>query len=305
MTDDDVPNGLNWDKIHDMVVEKGNSCVNGIKMKDIDWFLRDSNVSATVGRRDLETSLPPQSTDEKTLTTPASPQMATTVSNTNENISGKLKPTISPISEEPIISSSNGDAWHSQRLPLPLHPRRRSSAASLASAGSNGSTSSGGGFFSKLKNKFHKSDIPGSNGSPSLPPQSVAADNTNLFKKDYQMRLSRQQSPPKRSGSPAQLGIESKTALKEANDPRLDEFVRFYKQPDLRRSSTSRRNSSRSQNGIEGCLLNPLPVKKHSSTLELPKETTASKFTSLLRRRSVTSTPGSTREELERDSQSC
>lgn len=304
MTDDDVPNGLNWDKIHDMVVEKGNSCVNGIKMKDIDWFLRDSNLSATVGRRDLETSLPPQSTDEKTLTTPASPQMATTVSNTNENISGKLKPTISPISEEPIISSSNGDAWHSQRLPLPLHPRRRSSAASLASAGSNGSTSSGGGFFSKLKNKFHKSDIPGSNGSPSLPPQSVAADNTNLFKKDYQMRLSRQQSPPKRSGSPAQLGIESKTALKEANDPRLDEFVRFYKQPDLRRSSTSRRNSSRSQNGIEGCLLNPLPVKKHSSTLELPKETTASKFTSLLRRRSVTSTPGSTREELERDSQS-
>ncbi|QEL61546.1 hypothetical protein CJJ09_003693 [Candidozyma auris] len=42
MSEEDEQRGINWDKIHHMVVEKGNTCINGIKLKDIDWFLRDS-----------------------------------------------------------------------------------------------------------------------------------------------------------------------------------------------------------------------------------------------------------------------
>lgn len=307
MAEDEEPKTLNWDEIHDMVVQKGNNCINGIKLKDIDWFLRDSNVSVNLTRRDLEPDIPLPA-DDRTLTTPASPQMATTVSNTNDNISGKLKPTISPISEEPITSASNGQAPSLRSIPI--YSRRRSSAASLASASSNGSSASNGGFFSKLKNKFHKSDPPSANASPSLPPQSASAEGQDLFKKDYQMRLSRQTSPLNISSSPSQSVADvrgsstSRRASQDSTDPRLDEYVRFYKQPDLRRSSLSRRNSVRSVNGLESCLLNPIPQKKPSISQESTKESTASKFSSLLRRKSVSSTPASIREEPGRDSHS-
>lgn len=306
MADDEEPKGLDWDKIHHMVVEKGNNSLDGIKLKDIDWFLRDSHVSTNLSPRGLDAEDTPHSTDDRTLTMPASPQMATTLSNTNDHISGKLKPTISPISEEPITSTSKGELPPLRQAPS--LSRRRSSAASLASASSNGSSSSNGGFFSKLKNKFHKTESPAP--SPSLPPQSSASDNQDLFKKDYQMRLSRQSSPLNLAGSPSQSATElrgsstSRRASQDSADPRLDEYVRFYKQPDLRRNSISRHNSMKSTNGLESCLLNPLPQRKPSISQESPRETTTSKISSLLRRKSVTSAPASIKEELARDSNS-
>lgn len=315
MSEEDEQRGINWDKIHHMVVEKGNTCINGIKLKDIDWFLRDSNVSANIGQTDSETHDPMEPTDESTIKTPASPQMATTISNNNENISGKLKPTISPISEEPIVSEQP-QQQQSAKPSMPTYSRRRSSAASLASASSNGSSASNGGsgFFSKLKHKLHKSGTDGN--SPSSSPKSqpqMMGGGVDLFKKDYQMRLSRQTSPLNLSSSPVQGNNDehsasvSRRSSQDSSDPRLDEYVRFYKQPDLRRSSLSRRNSSRSQNGLEGCLLNPLPPKKQSVSSESAPQSTTSKFTSLLRRKSISSGPSNppnSGDLLERDSQS-
>lgn len=310
MTENDELNSYDWDKIHDMVLEKGDSCIDGIKRKDIDWFLRDSSVSVNLNNRDsypVEANPP---SEEKTLVTPPSPQMATALSNSNEHVSGKLKPTISPITEEPVISSHENEASQYRRPSMSSYSRRRSSVATTSSTGSNGSLSSsgGGGFFSKLKHKFHKSDSPAAS-SPSLTPQTMSKDPQDLFKKDYQMRLSRQVSPANTPSSPEQIGLESRGSSQSRRtsqdtiDPRIDEYVRFYKQPDLRRSSLSRRNSARSLNGLEGCLLNPLPPKKVAPSQEQTKENAASKFTSLLRRKSVSSTPTSA-ERQDRDSQS-
>lgn len=265
---------FDWNVIRDFVVEKGNNLLDGIQQNDVDWFLRDSNVSVLEAKQPSQESAEDMSrlTLAASLHTPASP-LAATISNTNEIVSSKTKPTISPILEEPVVS----DGYHDYaRKSVPSSAPRRSSVSSMASmssVSSNGSAN-GGGLFAKFKNKFHKGD-----SQPSSP---ALAPTTPVFKSDYDIRLSKQVSPTSLSSpveAPEKPLERCDSDLGNLSDPRLEEFVRFYKREDRPRSSSlSRRGSLRSESVDGG-------YTPRKASLSEPLAAT-SKFASFLRRKS-------------------
>lgn len=298
--DDEKHRILNWDKIHEMVLEKGSNAISGVKPNDVDWFLRDSKVSSDPRRTDQYGLAPgsPKLT-AKTLSTPPSPQMATTLSNTNENINSKSRPSISPITEEPAISETFHDDHVSQTPRL----RRRSSLNSTTSVGSASSNgSSGGGLFLKLKSKFHRS---GGDSNHSLPAITPSSPLQQAVGSKSDSRLSRQISPlpdlsrtntiekPLSRTTSLNRDIPSRASSISGSDPRIKDYVRFYKQPDYsRRNSTgSRRLFGQKSNGevLESCLLNPLPPLKQKAALQDSQLLSGSKLGSLWRKRSHSS----------------
>lgn len=198
---------LDWNKIHEFVVEKSNAFLEGLSKTDVDWFLRDSNVAmeppavATPAARPLTTPLP----------------ALLPVSNTNANSAAKSRPLVLEVLGEQATSENYYD--FSRRLQLAS--RRRSSVSSMVSA--NSGSSSGSGFFSKLKNKLHRlesvsgTSAPRASSPPVLP---VLPDAVPVFKDNYKMRLNE-------NGAP--LSQVRETALESSKDPRLDEYTRFYR----------------------------------------------------------------------------
>lgn len=303
---------LNWDKIHEMVVEKGSSAISGVGPNDVDWFLRDSKVSSDPRKQENYGSAPPspKTQNHLPLSTPASPHMASTLSNANENNISKSRPSISPITEEPATSDTFIDNATSGTF---SRPRRRSSVSSTTSINSNGSSGSGGGggLFQKLKSKFHRSaSHEHAPHSPTVQPQLASSSKSD----SNTHRLSRTISPLQELGkvaNPIERTLSHTNSLKRAenssstssftssshsNDPRIDDYVKFYKQPDSQRKSGSfscasnRRSFGEKPNGetLESCLLNPLPAHKAKAAVqEALQASTGSKLGSLWRRRSV------------------
>lgn len=277
---------LDWNLIHNFVAEKSNSVLNGIKQHDVDWFLRESSVSVApdpskeANNVSADTNgVTRQTLNSSSIQTPASPHL--TISNTNEHNLAKTKPSISPILEEPALPDNYLDYAKKNAPPT---TRRRSSVTSIASMSSASSNGSNGGLFSKLKSKFHKPDSAPS--SPALAP----VNTSSVFKSDYDMRLSRTDSPGLSPVEPKAEKKEPKPESQDLADPRLEEYVRFYKQENRSRSSSVgliRRSSLKLDNGgiLEGCLLNAVPPKKQAFSAESPVP--ASKFSAFLRRRST------------------
>lgn len=309
---------LDWDKIHNFVVEKSNAFLEGIGKGDVDWFLTDSNVKVEpqpavpneITKSDHQTQELKKQILNNLLVTPQSPHLA--VSNSNVNSINKAKPSVLPISEEQAHPNSYLDYAARSKLSSSIH-RRRSSVSSVASTGSNSSTSStsgsGGRFLSKLKNKLYKSDSQPS--SPVFPPHSPTSEclsspqNTRtsrsnsvsasaleqshyptftgtvtngsfsssspVFKSGYQMDssvphmdLNLDQSKDNRNGS---FDLE-------LCDPRLEEYIRFYKQPSNPKTP-GRRGSLKAENSMypNRCITNidPNPPKVSGPTQSTSK----------------------------------
>lgn len=322
---DDKCRPLDWDKVHNFVVEKSNAFLEGISKGDVDWFLTDTNVKLEPlhmlsANNSLDQPIETEGKEQRRppaslLVTPPSPHLA--VSNSNPNTTSKTKPSILPISEEQAHSDPYVD-YTPRSKSTGLVPKRRSSVSSVASTGSNGSASSGAGsssgFFSKLKHKLHRDSQP---SSPLITPnqglermhspQSVRSSRSNsvlnamldhprpssvsrtltngslvspspIFKTSYQT-----------DGIPP---IDLSTRAKDSSasdldlcDPRLEEYVRFYKQPS-HPSSSSRRSSLKPENHTfpNGCLTNGEPVSQKPAEAAPPP---SNKIGSLFRRMST------------------
>lgn len=220
---------------------------------DINWFLRDLSASS-VNTSNSESVNSEKKEEAKKKETDKidnkegkgkeekidlGSHLTTTISNSNEHVISKTKPSIGTIHEEPVSSSTN------------FLSRKRTNSFS--------SQSSSSGLFGKLKGKFHKSPPT----SPNLGP--------SVFKENFSMNLKKTMSNDERSKvdrfEKVDRTVNSVDAI-NLDDPKLDEYIKFYKKPD----SLSRKSSF-----SEGCLLNKQESVDANSS---------GKFTSFLRRKS-------------------
>lgn len=266
--------------IRNILEKDDNTYLKGVNNRDVDWFLRDSNI------------LPSQPMETKT--NPIAPHLQTPISNTNANSTTKTKPSISPIHED--TANLQFSDLHLDKLQFtPIMGRRKSSISSL---GSNSSSGSGPGFLSKLKEKFHKPDPA---QSPPLP-KPVAQP---VFKENYDMRVKRSNTLSGFSTPPIQEDLKLSRTLTSpppdnSSDPRLDQYIKFYRQKDLRRNSLVLSYSAPSKvtkydsetipahpqsSPLPGVLLNGPEPPNNKSVSSSPAEPVA-KF-GFLRRRSV------------------
>ncbi|CCG23462.1 Mhp1 protein [Candida orthopsilosis Co 90-125] len=269
---------LDVETVRDKLEEETNIYTKGVKDTDVDWFLRDASMDPTIPlpKHVSNTTTTENDDDNKnkekvtpTITepaaTPSTPtrsvnsHLNTDISNSNDAIVTKTKPSISPVQEEnihtrytPQTSSHNDN--HSVKT------RRRSSTGG-----------SSGGFFSKLKGKFTKE-------SNEHSPVTTKPSNDHLFKTDYNMTKPNTSKPIHESGSMSSQETSSKTVTPSASgyepsklertktaplpssttshpDPRLEEYIRFYKQRDLRRGSTASSASNSSDTSTKHSVL--------------------------------------------------
>ncbi|ABN67897.2 microtubule-associated protein [Scheffersomyces stipitis CBS 6054] len=325
-------------KIRD-ILEKQASNLKGVQTSDVDWFLRDYSISAVGDRPDDQKS---HSSNSKHRSNSTSASNASNVTETNSNASNissnDTKKTVSNNSLSPVsshlntnISNTNGNNLHKTKpsiapvqeenvLPIvaPESPvQRRDSTRRKSSVSSLGSTSSSsGGFFSKLKvklghNKPAKQPVFKSNydmrmkkgtndtnvnvgsSSPSFGPSVPSAKMNGTAESSFELARS----------SP-NVEMASTDSFEESVDPRLEEYIKFYQQKDIRRSSVaSRRSSVASASSASTTAsipshpaISPLPsalvngydnVTYNKNVAESEPPSTTSKFSSFLRPPSV------------------
>lgn len=261
---------LDWDKVYDSIMEKSDKVAVGVSSKDLDWFLRDSNVSAEKAPLPAKAApvpaLPKKSSPSSPLQTPLSPHLH--VLNTNKSNASKTQPSVSSILEEEAHSSLIQE--YALTSSQNSFSRRRGSALSINSASSIDSGASSGGFFSKLKNKLQRTESANSATSAL-----AAASHATPFKSGYSIDKSK----PSAAASPMSPREnfkpmpDSSLAEKCGDDPRLCEYVRYFtRQP--------RRDS---------CLKNapkPEPVVPTNTAVDSALQ---SKLSSFLRRKSSVS----------------
>ncbi|EDK44955.1 conserved hypothetical protein [Lodderomyces elongisporus NRRL YB-4239] len=203
----------------------------------------------------------PQSPSRTHSSTPS--HLNTSISNSNASNATKTKPSISPIQEEAIGASSP--------------PRQRTPSCTDSVKLRRRSTGGGGiGLFSKLKSKFHKDSnegIPTTNSASRAHIQNSNNNNNNninssgLFKANYDMaNPSNESSTTLASSSSSSSSTTATTATanlaqnqgpghlhrsvtnpvysSNTKDPRLEEYIKFYQQKDIRRASIASRRSS-------------------------------------------------------------
>lgn len=179
----------------------------------------------------------------------------TNISNSNSNNQTKTKPSLSPVHGENVTRRDSDTKSNS----------RRNTITSLSSNGSSG------GFFLKLKDKFKLDSQHHHNHNGTSHPQSPeksSADPKPIFKSNYSI-----------SAEPDKLEDFPSTT---SDDPRLDEYIKFYQKPD----NTFRRKSSTSSHcPLPSALIeNPL-VKVHSNPA--PRKDSATKFSLFKRKNEV------------------
>ncbi|KAI5962888.1 MHP1 [Candida theae] len=315
---------LRAETVRDKLEEETNVYTKGVRDTDVDWFLRDSSmdpaiplpkrapVSTTItGSEDKERNLP--ATKELGVGTAAaaaaaeaeaegsgvvasSPQtpirsvnshLNTDISNSNDAIVSKTKPSISPIREEHVQTKYTPQAPNNSEVPF-VKPRRRSST--------------GGGLFSKIKEKFTKDTY-----EPPSKPTNQSSD--HFFKADYNMTRPNTHNPIHEPSLHSQKVTASLASTNELSslertktapalpvgtthaDPRLEEYVRFYKQKDLRRSSTTSTGSTGSDTTSKPSVLingydNTVYGDKHGASASAQNESTSSRISHFLRRKS-------------------
>ncbi|RLV89183.1 MAP-ous protein 1 [Spathaspora sp. JA1] len=149
------------------------------------------------------------------------------------------------------------------------------------------------------------------------PPFSPTKNQAGLFKNDYDLALKKKNtnaslasgnsslggpiSPPSKhaskpcenlgiiSSSPTSHIFDSANVDDDAYDPRLDEYIKFYQQKDIRRSSISSRSSSVDLEKYPPALVNGFENTTYNQSMSSspPKDTT-SKLSSFLRRKTAT-----------------
>ncbi|CAI5755759.1 unnamed protein product [Candida verbasci] len=216
-------------KMRDLLEEETNLYTKGVKDTDVDWFIRDSKIDPTLPIPPTTNSTPSEKSETKpnddSFTISHSPthhsvssSLNSNISNTNDNFVTKTRPSIAPIQEENINSNQIPDHKHSSQR----------------------SNTSSGGLFSKLKNKFHKESQ-----FDSHIPKPIQQ---GVFKENYDMKT-RNNLPPEKidniraNDNHLQRTMSSPIYSKDTVDPRLEDYIKFYKQKDRRLSTTSRRSS--------------------------------------------------------------
>ncbi|WPK27441.1 hypothetical protein PUMCH_004828 [Australozyma saopauloensis] len=281
MSDTPTLKQLDWNKVHELVIDQANEVVG-----NVDWFLRDSNVSLSDQSTQTPSSPPVKhhladhNAQHAALVTPSSPHLQ--VLNTHENSVSKTRPLVAAI--QPVLTIS-GSA-------IPARdPKRRGSASSVASTGSatsNGTSASGGRFFSKLKHRLQRTDSAASS----------ASSPGSLFHGEYNLETSLKNQPsintsldsnflsdsfdPKSPHSPAPPIENSPVEDEDAyDDPQLLEYVRLFKYKDVKPDTKATH-------------LNSVPRTRQNSLVcphpKSPKTPEPGKFTSLFRRRSSVTT---------------
>lgn len=306
---------FDYRSIKDMLQKDSNAFLKGVKNVDVDWFLRDDAINLTEGSKsdditdlgasglaaqdaegalqDRADNLPLQRLSRTSSLEPGS-HLQASISNTNESVLSKAKPSVATIHEEgsPTMSSFRRS---SLAVPMGTNLSRKSSNGSTTSTGSVAS-SKGGRLFSKLKTKF------GSILKELLPPASplsapVKGPQASMFKENYSLSG---EDIPSISPSPSLSSKSSKAEPQppmrtraNGDDPRLEEYIRFYKQGSLRSSSCcSNKCDSDSADHRHGALLNSheqTPI--NISALKQPvapaePQNATGRLTSFLRRRS-------------------
>ena len=260
----------------------------GVKNDDIDWILRDPNVVKS---------------QSVSVNGSVASHLTTNISNSNDHVSSKTRPSIGTIQEGEILTPKPGNSGHDSgggngggndgdgvgtengtgtvtdtASTTNFSTRKRgSSLSSISSLGSNTShRDSSSGLFGKLKGKFYKSP-------PSSPQLNATGSNSpagSIFKYNYDLKLKKTDSNVSNDhelsrsiSNPPSLNLSNTTTVQ---DPKLDKYIRYYSQPD----SESRKSSF--SDASTGCLLNPKPETEDSHS--------GSKISSFLRRRSNTST---------------
>ncbi|KAI5969906.1 MHP1 [Candida margitis] len=302
---------MDVDTIRDKLEEEANIYTKGVKNADVDWFLRDASMDPTIPLPKLIASADKNDRDKDndkeqdtpTLTEPTSPStptrtvnshLNTDISNSNDAIVTKTKPSISPVQEENVHTKYTPHVPGNNDI-HPAKARRRSSTGG-----------SSGGFFSKLKGKFSKE-----NNEPA-PISTPNHSGERLFKADYNMTKPNTSKPvhdstsssrdaPSKNVTPSVSSYEpsklerTKTAPLPSTtshpDPRLEEYIKFYKQRDIRRGSTASSASNNSDtstkpsvliNGYDDTIYNDRPGGSSSTQ----NESTSSRLSHFLRRKS-------------------
>lgn len=283
-----------WNKVHELVIDQANEVVEGFGIGDVNWFLRDSNVSILEQPPNASPATPEKRNGSDTsishasnLVTPSSPHLL--VLNTNENSVSKTRPSIAAIQEEDAQSVLTVS---SSTIPS-KDVRRRGSTSSIASAGSTASNSSsigGGRFFSKLKHRLQRSDSVTTSSSPTL-----------LFRSDYSPDKASFEKPPSIdtsvNGHNSIESVESKSPFSESSrskhstdtdgdygDPKLIEYIKLFLQETKPKQTPFSNCNTQRTNPIQ--IVSPIPKS--------PKATEAGKFSGLFRRRSSVATSAPT-----------
>ncbi|OBA22201.1 RNI-like protein [Metschnikowia bicuspidata var. bicuspidata NRRL YB-4993] len=270
-----------WEKISDEMFERTENANKGVNNADVDWFLRDSNVSLADTPALSLSNIGANATDGKELKpqigslihTSSSPLLP--VLNAHETNMNKAKASVSSILEEEAHTNTIQD--YSIEAGSPRHNNRKNSVSSIGSASSIDSSSSAGGFFSKLKNRLQRSDSLGSTQS--------FVDTASLYhhkKHSHPLILSMPESMPNNCVSDSSA-VEFRAPVSnpdsEIDDPHLQEYIQFFRQDHKRNS----------------CLKHQLTYKNtqqlkhpdhHCDTPHQP-----SKFSSFFRKMSVSSHP--------------
>ncbi|RLV82970.1 MAP-ous protein 1 [Meyerozyma sp. JA9] len=330
----DEDSDFDYGSIKDILQNDSNAFLKGVKNTDVDWFLRDTAINPPTGPSpapDPRGSTSDKSSQSSTKSTPVKlsrtsslepgSQLQTSISNTNDTVSSKTKPSVATIHEEgsPTLTSYRRS---SQGAPLASSTSRRSSNASINSINSSAS-SKGGRLFSKLKGKFssgHKDLSPPVSSPPASPPPVLAsptAHSSSVFKENYSLST-RERSSTATSHSPAPSAAVKPSheppsaSSSSTDDPRLEEYIRFYKQEKLHPPPCCAGKADKEcTDHHHGALLNsnePSPINMaaitgtSSSSSEPPN--TAGRLTSFLRRRS-SAVPGVTPDRARRMSDTC
>lgn len=208
----------------------------GLTGSDVDWFMRDVldlQISST-GVNSATTS-----------TTPSKTSSGTDVSQTQKENKNDER-SDSPKSESPTAGAAPPSP---KSIPVqpPIQPQRtprrysNSSASSVAS--SPGKSLGGGGFFHKLKEKFRRESVSEDNLLSRVPTNGSVDPLTRTGSINGSSR-SRSNSTHKPDSTHTPL-----FPPKEPSECSLEDYVKFYKQKDIRRGSVLRRSSVVSETG--------------------------------------------------------
>lgn len=254
------PNGVTLDSLRDF----NESNLNGVKLTDVDWFLRDPDIDEDVKVDSLDSN--------GVIVTQHN--LDTDISNSNDNNQTKTKPSIGPIKEENVTRNSSQEISRS----------RRNTVTSLNSNGS-----SGGGFFQKLKGKLRKDSIgtvPGPNNGTAVSNGTAHGTGTvpdtleSLFKSNYDITAY----PKDNKIANLQEDKLSSLPMNDA-DPRLEEYIKFYQKPD---NCFRRKSSTSSDSPLPSALVSTYDTNltKTASNVSAKKEMASPKF-SFFRRKTV------------------
>ncbi|GEQ66914.1 hypothetical protein JCM33374_g577 [Metschnikowia sp. JCM 33374] len=215
------------------MLEKTNEVIKGMDSADVDWFLRDTNVSLlakpshSVTEPDLNIAPSPQHDTYTNVSLHTSSSPLLPISNAHENNVNKAKASISSVQDEGAHPSAFQD--FSMKANSPKVINRRNSTSSMGSVPSIDSSSGTGGFFSKLRHKLQRSESTGSvsmqkgtNGEFAIPSKkdSFPKPNFPLETSDISEMFKNKEEIPK-------AFIDD-----DIEDPRLRDYIRFFRQGD-------------------------------------------------------------------------